>query len=467
MIKRIFLAAALALSVASVCCSASPALAQFYGQATDAGTGAGSSNAQTITVPNATSYSDLIGVLVKLIPGATNSGDMTLQVNGFATPPHVEKPIGSGMGLLTGQEFTSGQEVVVKLDASGFWFLVSPTSLPVGAAGLSSSALSYGPPPNLQLNATVGSNQLTVSVVGSNGSNASATNPIPILFRDTTISNGDPVLVSLQASQSFTIGSGNTMGCVSGVMCRLWEYEINNAGTPGLCLYNTLSGTTITDLNEANLQTSAATTNGGSSAQTLYCNTASVSSKAVRRIGYIDVVETVAGTWTSLPTYVQLFGPGIKKPGETVQNVNTSTTTQGFTTSATFVALTNGQTASITPTSAANVIRVFTQGTLSAEGANQPNLQISRTISASTTLIGNPTGADTGAASSAQWPLSILVYDVPNVTSSVTYGYQGKISSGSTLAYPVSSSGSVLELQEIMSSIEPANDNVATLAMAG
>jgi hypothetical protein len=54
---------------------------------------------------------------------------------------------------------------------------------------------------NLQLNASVASNILTVAVKGNNGSDPSASNPVLVAFRDATVANGDPVWVAITSGR--------------------------------------------------------------------------------------------------------------------------------------------------------------------------------------------------------------------------------------------------------------------------
>jgi hypothetical protein len=86
-------------------------------------------------------------------------------------------------------------------------------------------------------------------------------------------------------------------------------------------------------------------------------------------------------------------------------------------------------------------------------GTSTTGIQIAR----STTLIGNPTyqGASGGANSSGVY---ISIFDAPATTSSTTYNIYGKTNAG-TLSFPYGGGGAGIELDEIMSAVEPANDN--------
>jgi len=434
-----------ALAAALVCWSI-PASAQFADQATYAGNGAGTANAQTISLPNATSYSDLVGVIVKYVPGATNTGDATLTVNSFVTSPHFRKPSGAGLVALAGGEIVTGQPVWIMYDGT-YFDVLSVVSNSYGASNVSTSAMSFGPPVNLQINASVGSNNLTVAIKGNDGNDPSSSNPVLVAFRDSTIANGGPKIVSLQSALSFTVNSGNTMGCTSGVMCRLWLTLICVSGTEctgsgggdtlALCAINPRSGSSIGPINEAALQTSASGTNGGSSAQTYYCNVSGVTGRAIRIVGYLDVQEVTAGTWATAPTYVQLFGPGIKKPGEVVQTVYVTTSSTTSVSSATNVA--TGLAASITPTSAANLIRIRAFGWMASSqtpaSANSAYTQLFRNTG--TTAIGNssPLGMGTITSGGMSAGTANFAVDAPNTTSSTQYGLY--IAATGSLSSPV------------------------------
>lgn len=451
MMKRLALAAWIFVAAAA------PTLAQFADQATFAGTGAGTANAQTITLPNASTYADLVGVLIKFVPGATNTAAATLNVNGFGSSPSFRKPSGSGMTALTGGEIQNGQTTYVMYDGT-YFDLVAPANLPVGAAGLASSSLGFNVPVNLQLAATVSTNALTIAVKGIDGNNPSASNPVLIPFRDSTIANGGPKVVSLQSALSFTIASGSTMGCVSGQMCRLWVVAIcssglsctNSAGTDtlGLCAFNAVNGTSVAPINEAALQSSASGTSGGSSAQTYYCGISSVTAKAIRIIGYVDIKEVTAGTWATGPTYTQLFGPGIKKPADIVQTVMATSTAASNCGVGNYA--NTALAASITPTAEANLVRYSVSGLISGSGASANTMRVFRGITAIGPVVGTQSGSGPVLGTGA-----LMSIDNPASTSSQTY--TAACQAGVSATFP-SPAGSII-LDEIMGALTPANND--------
>lgn len=443
-----------------------PASAQFFDQSTWLGGGAGSANSQTVLVPNATSYADVLGVLLKFQPSVSNTSAATLAISGISGGPFpVKKANGAGLASLVGGEIVSGTPTVVMFDGNEF-VLVSPVLLPVTSAYIQSSALGFSMPPNLSISATVASNQLTIALKTTSGADATASNPVLFPFRDATIGLGDPVWVSLASAASFTISSGNTMGCQSAVMCRLWVVALNNGGNVQVCAFNALSGTNVAAINEAGLVTSQVGSGGGNSAQLYYCNNAvSLVAKPIRIIGYVDIQETVAGTWSTAPTLVQLMGPGIKKPGDRIQGplysqTTASTTSTGATPTATAL------TTSIAPTSAANLVRVHVTATLSNTSTGNGYAEILRNGATQVGSLGV-------VLPSMVLPAPVEAMDQPNTTGSTSYTIyifssgtgNAVLNQGLTGATGVST----ITLEEIMSALEPANDDVpaASRSMVG
>jgi hypothetical protein len=324
------------------------------------------------------------------------------------------------------------------------------------------TALAFGMPVNLQINATVATNNLTIALKANNGTDPSATNPVIIPFRDVTVANGDPVFRSLQTALSFTINSGNAVGCTNAQMCRLWVVAIDNAGTVALCAYNALSGSgtgtafSVVTLNEGNVVTSASGTNGGASAQTLYCSTSAVTSKPIRLLGYVEVQEATAGTWATAPTFVQLYGPGIPRPGQLVQEVSMNTTSPQTISSTT--PATSNMTLSLTPTSAANAIECSaTTSENPAAAGSFLTIQMNR----SGTALG--VSIATGGGGAVQTAIGIgPVFDKPNSTAAQTYAVfvSGNGSNNTTIG------NGILGCREIMGMLKPVNDN-GLLEMAG
>lgn len=436
-----------------------PAGAQFADQATLATSVAGT-NTITATLPNISSVADIVGVLVKIIPANTNTGSATINFSSVGAET-IYKPTGAGLVTLTGGELVAGQPALLMLIPGGDMVLLSVTSTTVGASNLANSALSaMALPTNMQISAGVSANQLSVSLCAINSgsntcNNPSATSPLLVSFRDTTAANGDPVIISQQAALSFTILSTSNLGCVTATTCRLWVVGINNAGTMALCLFNALLGTTVAPINEAANQTSQSGTTGGASAQLYYCSTASVTGKAIRILGYIEATWVSGTGWSTTPSLVQIFGPGIKKPGDVVQRLFSTNSTQTSSTTS-YAAATNFNQA-IIPTSAANLIHSVAFANFQTTANDGSNLQLSRGTACST-LIGTNVVASGSAAVISDAALE--AYDSPNTTSSVTYALCLKASVNAATSINGNTGNiSSMTVEEIMSALEPANDD--------
>ena len=303
---------------------------------------------------------------------------------------------------------------------------------------------------NCTLAASVGSNILTVALKDNAGSDPSATSPCNINYRNVTAATGSTTLVQQTAALSITTNAtGATLGSANSTAFRFWVVVFNNAGTNVMALINCSNATTIFPLNEGIIASSTAISGSATSAGVFYTpNGTTVTSKAYRILGYIEYNSTglvAAGTYTSAPNFVQPFGPGIRKPGEQVQLVVVTSNTVGTTSSATFANLASPTTASITPTSAANLVRAQISSSMSPSATSVNYLQLVR----GSTAIGKPIPY-APASTNVYTPASITALDTPNTTSSTTYQIQGQ-TTGGTLSSPANATAGVyLELQEIM-----------------
>jgi microcystin-dependent protein len=105
MIKKLLVALVLLLFVQT-------AQAQFADQATWAGTGGGAANVQTASLGTVTSYADILGVVVKYVPGFSNTGAATLNLNGIGAQP-IQRATPAGMAALGGGEIIAGHVAIV------------------------------------------------------------------------------------------------------------------------------------------------------------------------------------------------------------------------------------------------------------------------------------------------------------------------------------------------------------------
>lgn len=233
-------------------------------------------------------------------------------------------------------------------------------------------------PSNLTLVASVAGNALTIAIKGFDGNDPSASSPVSIPFRSVTASSGDVDVLTLTAATSLVISSGSTVGFTSATAGRLWIVGINDGGTFRLGAVNVLSGTSIMALRDGIYSSTAEGGAGGAdSAQVIYTGTA-VTSKALTILGYLEATEATAGTWATAPSLVKTLSPGDSLPGEPVQ-VRRSTVGTLVTGSTqvpidnTIPQITEGDqymSLAVTPTSAANLLRLVAVGNYSNTGAS-------------------------------------------------------------------------------------------------
>jgi hypothetical protein len=114
-----------------------PGYAQFADQATFVGTGGGTANAQTISIPNAVSLTNLRGVLLKYVPAASNTGATTLAVTGLTATAVLKPSNNSTLAALSGGEIRVGQPALLMYDGTEFvLFNVATGGALCGASGL-------------------------------------------------------------------------------------------------------------------------------------------------------------------------------------------------------------------------------------------------------------------------------------------------------------------------------------------
>ncbi|MEJ0095423.1 MAG: hypothetical protein WDN46_19060 [Methylocella sp.] len=99
----------------------------FSDQQTWVGVATGTGNAIALTVPNCTSYADLLGVPLMFPVASDNTTATTINVNSFGNVI-VDKVTGSGLAALTGGEFVGGNLAVVVYNGSSF-VIASPNPI--------------------------------------------------------------------------------------------------------------------------------------------------------------------------------------------------------------------------------------------------------------------------------------------------------------------------------------------------
>lgn len=176
--------------------------------------------------------------------------------------------------------------------------------------------------PSFSLAASVAGSALTIALKGADGADPSASNVVNIPFRNVSLTDGTISTLAVSAATSLVISSGSTMGFTSATAGRLWIVGFNDGGTFRIGAINCLSGFNVYPLSGNGIGSSTAEGGAGAadSAWVFYTGTA-VASKAYTILGYLDWASglATAGTWASGPTTINVFRPGNKLPGDTVQ----------------------------------------------------------------------------------------------------------------------------------------------------
>jgi hypothetical protein len=155
---------------------------------------------------------------------------------------------------------------------------------------------------NLTIACSVGSSALTVAVKTSAASDASASDPIYIGFRNATAATGTYNRRSITGALSLVVSSGSTLGFTSATTEYAYLYALDNAGTVELAI---MGGANLVD--EGVRQTSTA--EGGAGAAdtryTLYSTTARTDLPC-RLLARLKFSLTTAGTWNEVPDEISL-----------------------------------------------------------------------------------------------------------------------------------------------------------------
>jgi hypothetical protein len=275
---------------------------------------------------------------------------------------------------------------------------------------------------------------------------------VHVCFRNVTAATGNFAVVTLTAATSLVISSGSTMGAANATPFRLWIVGFNDGGTFRLGAIKCAAAGRIHPLQDDVLASSTAEGGAGAadSAGVIYTGTA-VSAKACRILGYVEWSSglTTVGTWAIVPTKIQLFGAGIRLPGETVQTVLATTTS---TVTHTNSGMTDtGLSAALAPTSAANGVRIAGTNTEIFPSSTGLGAQIELLRGGSTIL--QMSGGTIGYGSSSQGIINVPFFwlDFPATASSVTYKTQAKAGNASgTIDTQHNGGTSTILVEEIM-----------------
>lgn len=174
------------------------------------------------------------------------------------------------------------------------------------------------------ITATAAANAITISMKTLTGGDPSASDPITVVLRSATITNGSLTSYQITAALSTVISSGSKLGCASAEQVRIHIGAMLN-GTTGIELFywtaTVIGTTTIRRFDPMALITTTAEGGGGAadSAQTPYSTTARASQPWIY-LGYIEATSgATAGQWASIDKIVN-WQPGIPMPGDMIQS---------------------------------------------------------------------------------------------------------------------------------------------------
>lgn len=171
-------------------------------------------------------------------------------------------------------------------------------------------------------------NALTINIKTKAGTDPSATDPVLVVFRNSSLTTSGYVVRSITAATSITISSGSTLGSINAILARIAVLVLDNAGTVELAVNNMSGGV---QLDETNLiSTTAEGGAGAADSATVVYSTTARSNLAYRVAGFLDSTQATAGTYVTAPSLVQnCFGQALASMsslgyGQTWQNVTGS-----------------------------------------------------------------------------------------------------------------------------------------------
>lgn len=423
-------------------------VAKFYDDLGGVNTVAGTGDA--ITVTTASGLTALAtGLVLSFRAGANNTTNVTVNVDGLGAKA-IRKVTAGEVALIAGDLVAGGKYLLVydaaANGAAGAWILLNAASsvfsdaafrvqdngdatkqLALEVSGLTTGTtrtltvpdkngtliLAADAVPGLgmvngTLVASVNASNLTIAIKTLAGNDPSAGDPVIVAFRDPNPANGNYQVMTLTAATQIVVGASATLGATSGVPFRIWIVGFNDAGTFRMGVVNALSGTSIMPLRDDVI--ASAGSGSPSAAQVILC-ASTVTSKAMRILGYAEYSAglATAGQWNIVPTKLQLFGPGVSKPGDVVQEVGN--TTAAFATGTTGIPFddtvpqntegTQFMSQAIVPVAAPNILEVSHIGVYGNGSANSEVAVALFQDSAANALLAQPASKSTGAGTNA------------------------------------------------------------------
>lgn len=202
----------------------------------------------------------------------------TLAVSGLAALPLKYRDSSGTLQAITSTQIPNGWQSDVETDGSN-WIVLEPYDVSSQILSISSS---------------VAGNALTLNYAGGT-----------LDFRNANLVNGAPVSGFSVGALAITVPSAATLGTVNTVQARLALLVAYNAGTPVLCVVNLAGGN---QLDETNLISPTTISAAATANNVIYSATAVAANSQYRVVGFVDITEATAGTWTSDATLKQGAG---------------------------------------------------------------------------------------------------------------------------------------------------------------
>lgn len=336
---------------------------------------------------------------------------------------------------------------------------IAPT-FTVGSDGrvtTASSGSGNTSPVNLGLSASAASNALTINLTTASGATPSASSPVIIPFRSLTAATGTMTQVKVTSALSVTIPANATLGTTNSIAFRIWIFASYNGSQVQLAVatcsnQTTLFGCKAWESSFANLQT----LNSSSTSAGVPYAANNGSGQAVRIIGYCEYGSglTTAGTWASACTTLQPFDAGIAKPGDLIQTVETTTTTNTSCNS-TFTNTAVAQTIDVT--AAPNLVIAHVVAYAAINGNSSGLIRLNN----GSGLFGGQAGMDNSVNEGIAVTIPLFAINQPNATGNVTYTLQCEASPSSgdfSINGANGNAGSSIMLEEIMGMVDPVVD---------
>jgi hypothetical protein len=153
---------------------------------------------------------------------------------------------------------------------------------------------------NASLTFAVGSSALTITLKTRAGATPSATDPVLVSQRSSTVGNGDFNLRAATAATSLVVSSGSTLGLANNDSTPVYVYLLDNAGTQELAISQKWFGAS------GIVSTTAEGGAGAADSATVMYSTTARSNVPFRAVARLTMPQTTAGTYAAVPTACQL-----------------------------------------------------------------------------------------------------------------------------------------------------------------